>query len=97
MPAVKPTSVALTNTLLDFLRSNAASPPEHRCEVTVATRLSHDTRGFNRMIRAIGDLAYKGKIKRENVDGWACVLSLPDAAPYKPRSRHSLSRFTTDG
>lgn len=74
----KPTSVALTNTLLDFLRVNAASPPEHRCEVTVATRLSHDTRGFNRMIRAIGDLAYKGTIKRENVDNWACVLSLPE-------------------
>lgn len=74
MPSAKPNTVSA---LLDFLRAHAASPPEQRCEVTVATRLSSDTRGFRRVIRAIGDLAYKGTIKRENVDGWACVLSLP--------------------
>ncbi len=91
MPSNKPTSVALTNTLLDFLRVNAASPPEHRCEVTVATRLSHDTRSFNRMIRAIGDLAYKGKIKRESVDGWACVLSLPDVIEEQAGDRERMS------
>jgi hypothetical protein len=67
--------------LLTFLHANADSLPQARCEVAVATRLSGDHRGFRRMIRVIGDLAYKGKIKRENVDGWACVLSLPASAP----------------
>ena len=70
----KPT---LATTLIDFLRANASREPQARCESTVATALSSDHKGFKRMIRVIGDLAYKGKIKRENVDNWACVLSLP--------------------
>lgn len=74
MPATRPNTVSV---LLDFLRANASSPPHERCETTIATRLTSDHRGFKRMIRTIGDLAYKGKIKRENVDNWACVLSLP--------------------
>lgn len=64
--------------VLDYIRANAASPPHERCESTVATRLTGDHAGFRRMIRTIGDLAYKGKIKRENADNWACVLSLPE-------------------
>ncbi len=71
----KPT---LATSLINFLRANAASPPHERCESTVATRLTGDHAGFRRMIRTIGDLAYKGKIKRENADNWACVLSLPE-------------------
>ena len=74
MPTAKPTTVTI---LLDFLRANASSPPHERCEVHVATFLSSDYHGFKRMIRTIGDLAYKGTIKRETVDGWACVLSIP--------------------
>ena len=74
MPTIKPNTSTM---LLDFLRANAGSPPEERCEVRVATRLSSDHREFKRMIRTIGDLAYNGTIKRENVDGWACVLSIP--------------------
>ena len=78
MPSSKPNTVSA---LLDFLRAHAASPPEQRCEVAVATRLSSDFRGFKRVTRAIGDLVRKGMIKRENVDGWACVLSLPVQSP----------------
>lgn len=71
----KPT---LATTLINFLRANADLPPEQRCETGVATRLTSDHRGFKRMIRTIGDLAYKGTIKREHVDCWVCVLSLPE-------------------
>lgn len=78
MPSTKPNTVSA---ILDFLRVHVASSPEQRCEVAVATRLSSDFRGFKRVTRAIGDLARKGTIKRENVDGWACVLSLPVQSP----------------
>ena len=74
MPTPRPNTATI---LLDFLRANANLPPEQRCETGVATRLTSDYRGFKRMIRTIGDLAYKGTIKRENVDNWACVLSIP--------------------
>ena len=71
--------------LLDFLRANANLPPEQRCETMVATRLTSDTRGFRRMIRTIGDLAYKGVIVRGNVENWACVLSLPEVVDHASR------------
>jgi hypothetical protein len=81
----------IATTLLDFLRANAASPPEQRCETMVATRLSSDFRGFRRVMKVVNDLAYKGTIKREHVDNWACVLSLPEVIEEQAGDRERMS------
>ena len=64
--------------VLDYIRANAGSAPEVRCEVEVATALSSDTRGVRCVMRVIGDLVYKGTIERRSVGCWAQVLSLPE-------------------
>lgn len=58
-----------------YIRENPS--PASSCQVTVATRLTDDTRSYQQMMRAINDLVRQGRLAAATIDGWVRVLSLP--------------------
>lgn len=89
--------------IADYLRDHPDT--RSRCELTVATALSDDTRSFRAMTRAINELVRQGRLLRGHVNGWAHVLSMPRhlasdggptfcGAPRDPHTADSPNQMT---